>query len=52
MLPYNATDIVRLTKMEHEIAIDQLAKRHPNGTLVNESRRFSPFRFGRKRRQS
>ncbi len=52
MLPYNAVDIVRLTKMEHDIELEQFAKRHPNGTLVNESRRFSPFRFGRKRRQS
>ena len=52
MLPYNATDIVRLTKMEHDIELDQLAKRHPNGMPVSGPRKFSPFRFGRKRRQS
>jgi hypothetical protein len=52
VLPYTATDIVRLTNMEIEREIEQLAKRYPNGMPLRESRKFSPFRFGRKRRQA
>ena len=52
MLPYTATDLVRLTNMEIEREIEQLAKRYPHGMPHRESRKFSPFRFGRKRRES
>ena len=52
MLPYTANDLVRLTKMEHDYELEQFAKRYPNGKPANESRKFSPFRFGRKRRDS
>ena len=52
MLPFTATDIVRLTNQEHERGLEQLAKRYPNGMPISEPRKFSPFRFGRKRRQS
>jgi hypothetical protein len=52
VLPYTATDLVRLTNMEIERELEQLAKRYPHGMPANDSRRFSLFRFGRKRRQS
>ncbi len=52
MLPYNASDLVRLTNMELELEIEKLAKRYPHGMPINEPRKFSPFRFGRKRRQA
>lgn len=52
MLPYTANDLVRLTKMEQDLELEQLAKRYPNGMPLSEPRKFSPFRFGRKRRQS
>ena len=52
VLPYNASDLVRLTNMELELEIEKLAKRYPHGMPINEPRKFSPFRFGRKRRQA
>lgn len=52
MLPFTATDIVRLTNMEIERDLERLAKRYPDGMPLNPPRRFSPFRFGRKRRQA